>query len=81
MDGPRDYLSKGSKSERKRQVSYVTTFMWNLKYDTNELTYKTETKQTYGYQRGKGRGKINQEFEIQQIQTIIYKIKQQGSTV
>ena len=21
--------------------------MWNLKYDTNELTYKTETKQTY----------------------------------
>ena len=42
MDGPRDYLSKGSKSERKRQVSYVTTFMWNLKYDTNELTYKTE---------------------------------------
>ena len=64
VHGPRDYLSKGSKSERKRQVSYVTTFMWNLKYDTNEFTHKTETKQTYGYQRGKGRGKINQEFEI-----------------
>ena len=34
--------------------------MWNLKNDTNELIiYKTETdsktKQTYGYQRGKGR--------------------------
>ena len=31
--------------------------MWNLKYDTNELIYKTEIyrhrKQTYGYQRGK----------------------------
>ena len=34
--------------------------MWNLKYDTNELIYKTEThrhrKQTYGYQRGKMAG-------------------------
>ena len=35
--------------------------MWNLKYDTNEFIYKTETdpvhrKQTYGYQRGKGVG-------------------------
>ena len=32
--------------------------MWNLKNNTNELIYKTETdsqrKQTYGYQRGKG---------------------------
>ena len=35
--------------------------MWNLKYGTNELIYKTERltdrKQTYGYQRGKGVGK------------------------
>ena len=34
--------------------------MWNLKYDTNELIYKTEThrhrKQTYGYQRRKMAG-------------------------
>lgn len=39
--------------------------MWNLKYDTNALIYKTEgdsqeiknklhQKQTYGYQRGNG---------------------------
>ena len=30
------------KSERKRQIPYDITYMWNLKYDTNELTYKTE---------------------------------------
>ena len=31
-----------SKSNRERQVSYDITYMWNLKNDTNELTYKTE---------------------------------------
>ena len=32
-----------SKSERERQMAYVVTYMWNLKYGTNELIYKTET--------------------------------------
>ena len=41
MDGPRDYLSKWSKSDRERQIPYEITYMWNLKYDTNELIYKT----------------------------------------
>ena len=41
MDGPRDYLTM--KSERERQIPYDITYMWNLKYDTNELIYKTET--------------------------------------
>ena len=43
MDGPRDYHTKWSKSERERQIPYDTTYMWNLKYDTNELIYETET--------------------------------------
>ena len=30
-------------SERERQISYDITYMWDLKYDTNELIYKTET--------------------------------------
>ena len=30
------------KSERERQILYITD-MWNLKYDTTELIYKTET--------------------------------------
>ena len=41
MDGPRDYHTKWSKSDRERQI-YDITYMWNLKYDTNELVYKTE---------------------------------------
>ena len=33
---------------RKRQLPYDITYMWNLKYDTNELINKTETdSQTY----------------------------------
>ena len=28
---------------RQRQISYDITYMWNLKYDTNELIYKRET--------------------------------------
>ena len=47
-------------SERERQIPYDITYMWNLKYDTNELIYKTEIdshrNQIYGYQRGKGVG-------------------------
>ena len=28
---------------RERQILYDITYMWNLKYDTNELIYKMET--------------------------------------
>ena len=42
MDGLRDYHKKWSKSERERKLC-GSTYMWNLKYDTNELIYKTET--------------------------------------
>ena len=44
MDGPRDYHTKRNKSERERQIPYDITYMWNLKYDTNEPIYETETK-------------------------------------
>ena len=33
--------TKWSKSEI--QVPYDITYVWNLKYDTNELIYETET--------------------------------------
>ena len=42
MDATRDFHTKRSESERERQISYIT-YIWNLKYDTNELVYKTET--------------------------------------
>ena len=39
MDGPRDYHTKRSKSERERQIPYDIIYMWNLNYDTNEHVY------------------------------------------
>ena len=44
MDGPRDYHTKWNKSE----IPYDITYMWNLKYDTNER-YR---EQTCGWQGG-----------------------------
>ena len=43
MDSTRDYYTKWSKSERERQILCDTTYMWNLKYGTNEPIYKIET--------------------------------------
>ena len=43
-DGPRDYhANKRSKSERERQITYDITYMWNLKYNTNQHIYETKT--------------------------------------
>ena len=60
--------------------------MWNLKYDTNKLIYKTKTdsqtqKTNLWLPKGKGGGDKLGVWD-QQIQTTIYKIdKQQGPTV
>ena len=43
MNGPRDYHTKRSKSERERQIPYDITYMWNIKYDTSEHIYEKET--------------------------------------
>ena len=51
--------TKGSKSDRERQILDYITYMWNLKmvqmylFITQKKTH-TYRKQTYGYQRGKG---------------------------
>ena len=54
-----------SKSEIQRQIPYDITYIWNLKYVTNEPTYKTETyghrEQTCGWQRGQG-SEMDREF-------------------
>ena len=48
MDATRDDHTKWSKSDRERQIPYDITYMWNLKYDTNEPIYEIETEsQTY----------------------------------
>ena len=59
MDRPRDYHTKWNKSERQAQDKYGITYIWNLKYDTNELIYKTEIDLTeienkHSYERERG---------------------------
>ena len=47
-----------NKSEREIQIPYNNTFMWNLKYDTNKLIYKTETDSEIKGERVCGRDKL-----------------------
>ena len=61
---------------REREISYDNIDMWNLKYNTNELIYKTETdsqiiKHTYGCQGEGDEGGMDWEFGIR-----IYKVLQ-----
>ena len=41
MDGPRDHHTKQNKSES--QIPHDITYMWNLKYNTNEIIYETDS--------------------------------------
>ena len=43
MDATGYYHTQLSQSERERQIPYDISYMWTLKYDTNEPIYKTET--------------------------------------
>ena len=38
-----DYHTKWRKSGRERQIPYDITYMWTLKYNTNEHIYESET--------------------------------------
>ena len=56
-------------SKIERQTPYDINYMWNIKYDTNELIYKTETdswmwKTDLCLPRGTSRGEKDWEFEI-----------------
>ena len=59
MDDPRDDHTQWSKSDRKRQILYDISYVWNIKNNTNESTYKAETDS--GHRRVKepgGRDKL-----------------------
>ena len=45
MDGRKDYHTNNMISEVRQKDKYcmIITYMWNLKNDTNELIYKTQT--------------------------------------
>ena len=40
MDVPRDHHTKWNKSKRERQISDDTTYLWNIKRNTNDLFTK-----------------------------------------
>ena len=40
---PLKKAKKKSKKKSKKEIPNDITYMWNLKYDTKELIYKTET--------------------------------------
>ena len=42
MDGTRDYSTELNESEREREIPYDITYMWNLKYGTNDSFYTIE---------------------------------------
>ena len=47
MDGPRDYHTKQSKSERETQIPYYITYMWNVKKKKIQMNLFAEQKQTH----------------------------------
>ena len=62
MDGPRDYHTKQSKSERETQIPYYITYMWNVKKKKIQMNLFIKQKQTHRQKtnlwlpKGKGRG-------------------------
>ena len=43
LRGKKQHGAFRSSSRVGSQIPYDITYMWNLKYDTNELIYRTET--------------------------------------
>ena len=86
MDGPGDYYTKRSKSERERQRPYDIIYMWNLKYDTNELIYKAETdsdiENNLVVAKGEGSGEgLDWKFGVSRCKLLFRFDKEQGHTV
>ena len=68
------------KKVRETQISYDITYMWNLKYDTNELIYKQ--KQTHKHTNKLMVTKEKRSGDklgllYQQSETTIYKVDKQ----
>ena len=58
MDATRDYHTKWSKSKRERWILYDVTYMWNLKYDTNEPIHETNRITDIEYRRVVATGEV-----------------------
>ena len=80
MDGPRDYRTEWSKSEREKQILYINAYMWNLEkwYRWSYLQSRKRHRhreQIYGYHGGKGGGGMDWETEIDTYTLLIMCIK------
>ena len=85
MDGPGDYHTEWSESERGRQISYDTTYMQNLKKKIIQMNLFTKQKQThslreqtYGYQGKRMGGRDKLGVWNWHIHTATFKIDKQG---
>ena len=58
MDGPGDYHTKWSKSEREGQTPYDITYMESLKYKTNDYILQNRYDSQISRGRGVGEGWI-----------------------
>ena len=77
MDGTRDSHTKRSKPEREKQIPYDTTYMWNLKYGTDNPILKRNgswpRRADLGFPRGKGEGVGQMSiWGVFWIQTVIF---------
>ena len=78
MNGPKDYRTK-------QKTTHDITYLWNLKYDTNEHIYETEIdsqiQRTDLWLPWLGWGRDELGVWDQQMQAIMYKMdKEQGPT-
>ena len=86
MDGPRDYHTKWSESERERQIPDDITYMWNLRHKGTYLRNRNrlmDIENRLVVAKGEGEwGRDGLGVWDQQMQTIIHRMdKQQGPTV
>ena len=87
MDGPRDYHTKWSKTERKREISYDIVYMRNLKKRCLQMSLFTKQRLTDVENRlkvTKGERCGGERLGVRDwhVHTAIFKIdNQQGPTV
>ena len=87
MDGPADYHTKWSKSDRERQISYDIAYMWNLKkwykwtYLQNRNRLTDLENELIVTKRGR-QGRDSLEIWDWHVHTAIFKTdNQQGPTI
>ena len=58
------------KKEREQQIPYNITYMWNLKYGTDEPIYKTNNSQTWRTDLWLPRGRGGMDFEFNKCKVL-----------